>query len=274
MKIFGKKIEPTGDMSFLSHLEALRWHVVRSVVVILVVSIIAFFYKEFLFDTILFGPKKVDFPTYKAMCWLGDKLKIDGMCITELAFKLQSIELSQQFTLHMWTAVVAGFIISFPYVFYELWRFISPALSEKELRYTRGVVFFSSLLFMMGVLFGYYVIAPLSINFLGTYSVSSEVENIFTLDSFISIITMLTLASGIVFELPIVVYFLSKIGILTPAFMRNYRRHAIVVILIVAAVITPSPDVTSQMLVFIPLFCLYEISIFISAVVNRNRIKN
>ena len=260
-------------MTFLQHLEALRWHVVRIVIAIAITSVVMFFFKEFMFDVILFGPKKIDFPTYRAMCWLGNKLNVDGLCITELPFKLQSIELSQQFTLHMWTAIVAGFIVSFPYVFYEIWKFISPALTQTELTYTKGVVFFSSLLFVLGVLFGYYVIAPLSINFLGSYSVSNEVENIFTLDSYISIITNLTLASGIVFELPIVVYFLSKIGLLTPAFMQNYRRHAIVVILIIAAVITPSPDVTSQMLVFVPLYGLYEISIFISAVVNRKRAK-
>jgi sec-independent protein translocase protein TatC len=260
-----------GEMSFLQHLEELRWHLVRSTIVVTVLAVVAFFNKDLLFDGIILAPKKPDFPTYRAMCWLAEKLSIDGLCIKELPFKLQSTELAQQFTLHMWVAFVAGLIIGFPYVLWEIWRFIKPALSDKEKSYTTGVVFFATLLFFTGVLFGYYVIAPLSINFLGSYSVSSEVQNIFTIDSFISIITMLTIAAGIVFQLPIVVYFLSKIGLLTPAFMRTYRKHAIVVILIIAAVITPSPDVTSQLLVAFPLLLLYEISILIAAVVSKNR---
>lgn len=263
-----KQVE--GEMSFLQHLEALRWHLVRATIVVCVLAVIAFFNKDLLFDGIILAPKKPDFPTYRAMCWLSEKLSIEDLCIKELPFRLQSTELAQQFTLHMWVAFVAGLIIGFPYVLWEIWRFIKPALSDKERKYTSGVVFFASLLFFMGVLFGYYVIAPLSINFLGSYSVSSEVQNIFTIDSFISIITMLTIAAGVVFQLPIVVYFLSKIGLLTPAFMRAYRKHAIVVILIIAAVITPSPDVTSQLLVAFPLLLLYEISILIAAVVNRN----
>lgn len=260
-----------GEMSFLQHLEALRWHLVRATIAVCVLALFAFFQKEFLFDVIILGPKKVDFPTYRAMCWLAEKLSIDDLCINEIPFKLQSTELSQQFTLHMWVAFFAGFIMAFPYILWEIWRFIKPALSEKESRYTKGIVFTSSFLFFLGVLFGYYVIAPLSINFLGSYSVSSEVQNIFTIDSFINIITMLTLAAGIVFQMPIVVFFLAKIGLLTPAFMRAYRKHAIVVILIVAAVITPSPDVTSQMLVAFPLLLLYEISIWIAAIVNRKK---
>ncbi len=256
-------------MSFLQHLEELRWHLVRSVIVITVLALVAFFNKELLFDGIILGPKKPDFPTYKAMCWLAQKLSVEDLCIEQLPFKLQSTELSQQFTLHMWVAFIAGLIMGFPYLLWEVWRFIKPALSAREKKYTTGVVFFASLLFFTGVLFGYYVIAPLSINFLGSYTVSSEVQNIFTIDSFISIITMLTIAAGVVFQLPIVVYFLSKIGILTPGFMRAYRKHAIVVILIIAAIITPSPDVTSQLLVAFPLLLLYEISIFIAAAVNR-----
>lgn len=259
------------EMSFLQHLEALRWHLMRSTVVVALLSVFLFFQKEWLFDSVILAPKKTDFPTYRIMCWLAQKFSIDDLCIKEISFKLQSTEMAQQFTLHMWVAFVAGLIIGFPYILWEIWRFIKPALSDKEIKYTSGIVFTSSVLFFMGVLFGYYVIAPLSINFLGSYSVSSEVQNIFTIDSFISIITMLTIAAGIVFQLPIVVYFLAKIGLLTPAFMRNYRKHAIVVILIVAAVITPSPDVTSQMLVAFPLLLLYEISIWIAAIVNRKR---
>ncbi|MBL7925347.1 MAG: twin-arginine translocase subunit TatC [Bacteroidia bacterium] len=267
-------VAASDDMTFLQHLEALRWHLMRASIVVILISIAAFFQKEWLFDTVLFGPKKADFPTYKFMCWLAEKLSIDDLCISEISFKLQSTEMSQQFTLHMWVAFYAGLVMSFPYVLWELWRFIKPALSVKEKQYTTGVVFVSSLLFFLGVLFGYYVIAPLSINFLGSYSVSTEVQNIFTIDSFISIITMLTLATGVVFQLPILVFFLAKIGLLTPGFMRAYRKHALVVILIIAAVITPSPDVTSQILVALPLYALYEISIGIAAlVVSRSNAK-
>lgn len=253
-------------MSFLGHLEQLRWHLVRSAIAVSVTSLIAFINKDILFDGIILGPKRPEFITYRYLCKIGQKLNLD-LCIKEIPFKLQSTELSQQFTLHMMAAFIAGFIIATPYILWETWRFIAPALSPKEKKYSAGFVFFSSLLFLTGVLFGYFIIAPLSINFLGTYSVSTQVQNIFTLDSFISIITFLTLAAGVVFELPMVVFFLSKMGIITPKFMRQYRKHATLVILLVAAVITPSPDVTSQMLVALPLYFLYEVSIWISAAV-------
>lgn len=267
--LFNRKSNPD-EMSFLQHLEALRWHLVRSVVAVCVLAVVAFLNKALLFDGIILAPKKSSFITYRFFCWLARKVEVD-FCISEIPFSLQSTELSKQFTLHMWVAFVAGFILSAPYIFWELWQFFKPALSAKERKYTTGVVFFASLLFLTGVLFGYFVIAPLSINFLGTYTVSDQVQNIFTLDSFISIIVFMTLASGIVFELPIVIYFLSKIGIVTPAFLRAYRRHAIVIILIIAAVITPSPDVTSQMLVAVPLYLLFEVSILISSFVYNRR---
>jgi sec-independent protein translocase protein TatC len=171
----------------------------------------------------------------------------------------------------MWVAFVTGCVLGFPYLVWELWRFIKPALSDREIKYSKGIVFFTSLLFLLGILFGYYIISPLSINFLGSYKVSEEISNQISMASYINIVTVMTLSCGFVFELPMVIYFLSKIGIMSPAFMRKYRKHAMVVNLILAAVITPSPDVTSQMLVAIPLFLLYEISIFVSAAVERNK---
>lgn len=268
MSRFFKKSDPNAEMSFLEHLEALRWHLVRSVSVVLIISVAAFVNKSFIFDKIIFGPKNVDFPTYHALCWLSEKLSID-MCIRELPFTLINISMAGQFTVHMWVAFVTGFVVGFPYLLWELWRFIKPALTQKEKGYSSGIVFFTSLLFITGVLFGYYVISPMSINFLGSYQVSGEVKNQISLDSYISTVTILTFASGIVFELPIVVYFLSKIGLITPQFMRKYRKHAMVVNLIIAAVITPSPDITSQLLVAIPLFLLYEVSIYVSATVVK-----
>lgn len=269
-KIF-KHPDPNTEMSFLDHLEALRWHLVRSALVVMSLSVLAFIRKDILFDKVIFGLKNPDFPTYRVLCWLSQKYKMD-LCITDFDFDLISINLSGQFTTHMFVAFIAGLVIGMPYLLWEIWRFIKPALSSKEIKYSRGIVFFTTSLFLTGVLFGYFVISPMSINFLGTYQVSNLVKNQINLDSYISTITILTLASGVIFELPMVVYFLSKLGLITPAFMRIYRKHSMVVILIIAALITPSPDVTSQLLVAIPLFLLYEISIFISAaVVNKEK---
>jgi sec-independent protein translocase protein TatC len=270
--LFGNKNNPGGEMSFLGHLEALRWHLVRSVVVVMVLAVVLFCFKEFLFDTILLAPKNPHFLTYRALCFLSHRFHLsDDLCVSQIDFMLISTDISAQFTTHMWTAFIGGVVVSFPYIIWELWRFVKPALHANEQRYAKGIVFYTSFLFLMGVLFGYYVITPMSVNFLGTYQVSEQVKNTITLDSFISIVTTMTVITGVVFELPIVVYFLTKIGILTPKFMRTYRRHAIVVILILAAVITPTSDATTLTLVFIPLYVLYEISIFVSAYVVKKK---
>jgi sec-independent protein translocase protein TatC len=270
MSRFFRNSDSKAEMSFMEHLDALRWHLFRSVIAIITLAVIAFLNKELIFDTVIFGPKHPDFPTYRALCWLSEKLSID-MCIKDFKFIIISVEMSGQFTMHMWVAFISGLIVGFPYLLWEVWRFVKPALTSKEKQYSTGIVFFTSMLFLIGVLFGYYVIAPLSINFLGSYQVSEQVKNQISLDSYISTITFLTFASGIVFELPMVIYFLSKIGIVTPQFMRTYRKHAVVIILIVAAVITPSPDVTSQILVAIPLYLLYEVSIFVSVIVVKKQ---
>lgn len=263
---------PAGEMSFLGHLEALRWHLVRSVMVVMVLAVTLFCFKEFLFDGVLLAPKNPHFFTYRALCYLTHKFHLsDDLCVTQINFILISTDISAQFTTHMWAAFVGGVVVGFPYVVWELWRFIKPALRENEQRYAKGIVFYTSFLFLTGVLFGYYVITPMSVNFLGTYQVSEAVKNNIALDSFISIVTTMTVITGIVFELPIVVYFLTKIGILTPKFMRTYRRHAIVIILILAAVITPTSDATTLTLVFIPLYILYEVSIFVSAYVMKQK---
>ncbi len=269
MALFNNNSEKA-EMSFLEHLEALRWHLMRAVIAVLTLAIILFFYREIVFDNFLFAPKHPDFWTYRMLCLLSDYLEMgDALCIRELPFELINTELSGQFTMHIWVSFVAGFILAAPYVLWEIWSFIKPALHEKERKYSKGVVFFSTLLFFAGVLFGYYVIVPLSINFLGSYQVSADVKNMIAMDSFVSTVTTITFASGIVFELPIVIYFLTQIGLMTPQFMRTYRKHAMVIILIVATVITPSPDVTSQLLVAFPLYLLYELSIFVSMYVVK-----
>ena len=260
-------------MSFLDHVEELRWHLVRAFIAIFSFAIVAFFSKKILFDQIILAPKDPDFITYRIFCNISRWLGLDeALCMTEVPFKLQNIDMAGQFTTHLWVSFVAGFIVAFPYIIYEFWRFVSPGLHENERKSSRGIIFITSLLFLLGVAFGYFIISPFSVQFLTTYTVSDEVVNRIDLSSFISTVTSVTLASGLVFELPVIVYFLSKAGLLTPALMRTYRKHAIVVILILSAIITP-PDLTSQILVTLPVLLLYEISIRVSGRIERKRIK-
>lgn len=256
-------------MSFLQHLEELRWHLIRSAAAVIIFAMLAFMNREIVFDKLILAPKNADFFTYRLLCKLGNKFNLgDAICIRELSFNLINIELSGQFSAHLMISLYAGLALAFPYIIWELWRFIKPGLHAHERKYANGIVFFTSLLFFSGALFGYFVIVPMSVNFLGTYQVSTLVANQISLGSFVSAVTTLTLVTGLVFELPILVYFLTKIGVLTPTFMRTYRRHAIVVLLIISAIITP-PDVTSQILVCLPLLALYEISIFVSGYVLK-----
>ena len=257
-------------MSFLDHLEELRWHLIRALLAIVVFAVAAFLAKDFVWNTLILGPSRPDFLTFRILCAAGERLNSDGLCIQELPFIIQSRKMTGQFSMHITSSVVLGLIFSFPYVFWEMWRFISPGLYINEKRHARGAVFFVSLLFLIGVLFGYYVIAPLSINFLSNYQVDPTVMNEFDITSYVSTVTMIILACAFVFQLPVVVYFLSKIGFITPRLMRRFRKHAIVVILILGALLTP-PDPISQILIAIPLLGLYEISIFISRFVIRRQ---
>jgi len=267
------ELDSKSEMSFVDHLEVLRWHLVRSVSAILVVAIVAFLNKRFVFDVIILAPKNVEFITYKMFCLLSQKLQLgEALCIEEIPFVVSNIQMTGQFTKHILVSVVLGIVVASPYIIWEIWRFVKPGLHQSEKKYTKAVVFWTSFLFISGVLFGYYLITPLSINFLGSYQVSEEVSNQITLGSYISTITMLTLTCGLIFELPLGVYFLSKIGLITPKLMRTYRKHSIVTILALAAIITP-PDVVSQLLISFPLLLLYEISIHISAaVVKKSKI--
>ncbi len=262
------------DMSFLEHLEALRWHLMRSAVVILAIAVTLFCYDSFVFGKVIFGPIKADFLTYRALCKVSHLMGLaDGLCITNMPIqKFYNTSLTGQFGMHMWVSFVGGIVLGFPYLLWELWRFIRPALHTREQKNTRGFVFFASLLFITGILFSYFVIVPLTVLFLGGYYVGDhDVENIITMDSYISNVTTLTLITGIVFELPILVFFLTKFGIMSPTFMRKYRKHAVVVILIAAALITPSSDVATQLVVAFPLYLLYEVSIFVSKYVVKKQ---
>ena len=268
-----KKIgSPEKEMSFLDHLEELRWHLIRSTIAVVILALLAFIFKDFIFDTLIFGPKHPDFPTYKMFCNISRSLGMDTFCFQELPFRIQSRTMAGQFSAHMWTSIYAGIIVAFPYILYEFWRFISPGLKEKERNSSRGFLIIASILFFLGGLFGYYLITPLSINFLGSYQVSKEVFNDFDLDSYISLVRTSVLACGIVFELPIIMYILTKIGLVTPEILRKYRKFALIIVLVLSAVITP-PDIVSQIIVAIPILILYEVSIHISKIVIRNQLR-
>ena len=259
------------EMTFLDHLEELRWHLIRATLSVIILGSIAFLLKGFIFDYILFGPKKTDFVTYQWFCQISQTLgQGNSFCITEMPFRIQSRTMAGQFSAHLWTSILAGFIVGFPYVLYEFWRFISPGLHVNERKNARGFIFVASLLFFLGVLFGYYIVTPLSINFLGNYTVSQEVFNDFDLSSYIGMLRASVLASGLIFELPILIYFFTKIGLLTPAFLRKNRKFALVIVLSLSAIITP-PYIASQIIVTIPILILYEVSIWISKWVYKRQ---
>lgn len=260
------------QMSFLDHLEELRWHIIRSLAAIVVLAIAAFSSKSFVFDILIFGPSKPDFWTFKMLCKIGDLINSDTLCIDSIPFLIQSRNMTGQFTMHLISSFILGFIVAFPYIFWEIWRFIGPGLHSTERKVSRGAVFFVTLLFTVGVLFGYYIMTPLAVNFLANYQVSELVVNEFDITSYVSTVTTLVMGSGILFQLPMVVYFLSKVGIVTPGLMKQYRKHAIIVILFLGAMLTP-PDPLSQILIAFPLFGLYQFSILISASVERNKLK-
>jgi sec-independent protein translocase protein TatC len=267
---FFKNSPDKAEMSFIDHLEELRWHIMRSVIALLIGGVTVFVNMDFFFRNVVMGPAHKDFITYRLLCKISHAIGLGkSMCLDEVSLKLISTEMSSQFMMSFTIAMVGGFIVVFPYVFWEFWRFTKPALTEKEQQKTRGVIFWVSVLFFMGVGFGYYLIAPYTVNFFASYTLDPLIANTFTVSDYIDNIVSLVLGSGIVFQLPLVVYFFSKVGLLTPSFLRSNRKYAFVIILVIAAVITP-PDVVSQMIVTLPLLLLYEISIWISARVVKD----
>ena len=262
-----------GEMSFLDHLEELRWLLVRSTIAIIIMACVTYFISDYLFDVIIFGPTRPSFFTYTFFCDLSHRLGFaESICITEMPFIIQNTEMEGQVNVFVWMCVLAGFILSFPYILWEVWKFIGPALYEKEKKNAKVFVFSSSLLFFLGVIFGYFVVIPMSVNFVATFTVSDVVKNQFTLDSYMGMVKTSILASGLFFELPIIIYFLTKLGLVTPEFLRKYWKYAVVIILIVAAIVTP-PDVVSQTIVAIPMLIIYEVSILISKIVVLNKKK-
>ena len=251
------------EMSFLDHLEELRWHIIRCTIAIIATATFAFLGKRFLFDQLIFGPTKTDFFTYDLLCKASTLIGYDSFCNTSFDFEVQSRTMAGQFSAHIWTSITFGFIIAFPYILYEFWRFISPGLYSNERKNSRGFIFTSSILFFIGVLFGYYVICPLSINFLGTYSVADQVHNDFDLNSYIGLVRASVLASGLIFELPIIIYVLTKIGLVTNEFLKRHRKYALGIVLIFAGIIPP-PDVASKINVALPVISIYQVSILIA----------
>ncbi|HTE34122.1 MAG TPA: twin-arginine translocase subunit TatC [Chryseolinea sp.] len=260
------------EMSFLDHLEELRWHLIRSLIAVVTLTIVAFLGARWVFEKIIFAPARPEFPTYRALCKLGAFLHYDGLCITDIPFKVQSRNMTGQFTMHIMASFIIGLVIAFPYICWEIWRFVKPGLQVNERKYSRGAVGAISFLFFLGVTFGFYVIAPWMVYFLANYSISDMVVNEFDITSYVSTVVLLVLGSGLLFQLPVIIYFLTKVGIVTPEFLRKYRRHSIIIILIVAAIVTP-PDPLSQMLITIPLYLLFELSILISASVAKRKAK-
>ncbi|MDE5418322.1 twin-arginine translocase subunit TatC [Labilibaculum sp. DW002] len=265
-----EEVKEEDGMSFLEHLEELRWHLMRSVIAVMAFAVVAFIFYDFIFNVLILAPKNPEFFTNRMFSLLSDYTGVESLKINTKPFQVININMAGQFATHITVSLVIGLIAGFPYLFFEFWRFVKPALYKKEQKHARGSIFYTSFLFALGVAFGYYVITPLSVHFLGSYNVSSQVMNQINLNSYISTVTSIVLASGIIFELPILIFFLSKIGLVSPEFLRKYRKHSIVLILILSAIITP-PDIFSQVLVCLPLMLLYEIGIKISKNVQKKQ---
>jgi sec-independent protein translocase protein TatC len=272
-KVKNKK-EPTPEkvMTFWDHLEELRGNLLRSLIAIVLLAIVAFLNREIIFDVIILAPSRPGFITNVGLCWVAHQLNINALCLDDVNLQIININMSGQFLTHMYISIVAGVILSFPYILWEIYRFVKPAMHDNERKYSQGGVFISSLLFMLGILFSYFLIVPLTVNFLGTYHVSESVFNQISLSSYISTVVSVTFAVGVVFELPILVYFLTKIGVITPDFLKKNRRYMYVILLILSAIITP-PDMFSQILVVFPLIGLYEFSITVSRRVYKKQLE-
>ncbi len=275
-KSFFKKIRgqdaDDAEMSFIDHLEALRWHVVRSIFAILVFGILFFVFIDWIFDNVIMGPTRNDFISYRVLCSLSHKLHMgDSLCMPPMELNLQVTSVSGTFMSSITIAFAGGLLFALPYVLWEVWRFVKPALKTEELNYTRGVIFWISLFFFMGAAFGYFLMAPFTFNFLANYKIGTQGILLYRpmLSDYLDSLIDITLGAGLAFELPMASWILSKMGLVTPKFLRTYRKYAYVALLVIAAIITPSPDWGSQLIVVIPLVMLYELSILISARVNK-----
>jgi sec-independent protein translocase protein TatC len=268
--------EEKAEMTFIDHLEELRQHIIRSVIAILVMAAIIFIYRDWVFENVNTGPINPDFISYRLLCDFSHWAHMgDALCMPPVKINMQTTTFGGQFLSSISLALIGGILISFPYIFWEFWRFIKPALKDKELSNTRFIIFWVSFFFFTGAAFGYFLLGPFTFNFLGSFTLGTKgvLETRPTLTDYLDNLTNLILGCGIAFELPVLAYILTKIGLITPVYLRKIRKYAVVVILLAAAIITPSPDWMSQLIVFIPLFTLYELSILVSAKVSKQRIK-
>jgi sec-independent protein translocase protein TatC len=269
-----RKQQGTEEMSFIDHLEELRWHLIRSVIAILICAIVVFVFSEYVVDTILFGPTRADFVSARWLCSLGHTIGIgDVLCFKQVDAKFLETTMTGQFIASFTVAFVGGFILAFPYVFWEFWRFVKPALSEKERKTTRGVIFWVSLLFLGGVAFGYFILTPFMVNFYFNYKLSEQITIMPTFSDYLENLIYTTAGIGVLFQMPLLMMVLARIGIITAKFLRKYRRHAFVIIIIAAAIITPSTDPFSLAIVTIPLYLLFEASVVLAARINRRQEK-
>lgn len=267
------------EMSFFDHIEALRWHLIRASVAIIIFTCFVFYYFKWIYSNVIMGPSRESFFTYRMMCRMGDFFQnlnpkwfsAKDFCVDKINIHLINTEMAGQFTLMINSSLIIGMTLGIPYLLWEIWRFIKPALHEKERKAASGFVFYASFLFLLGVSFGYFIISPLSLKFLSGFTVSDSIQNLFSIDSYISSVATLTLATGVVFQMPILVYILSSLGILTAKFMRNTRRYAIVIILVIAAIVTPTPDMLTMSIVSLPLFVLYEVGIVVAGLVEKRK---
>lgn len=265
--------QDTKKMSFFGHLEELRWRLVKSAIVILVFAVVLFIFRKEAMDHVFLSMLYPDFPTYVWFCDLGKMVGVDDLCVSApLKMQVMNNTMMGQFSSSMFYSIVGGIILAFPFLFYQIWTFLKPGLKLNEINASKGILIYTSLLFFLGITFGYFILSPLCVQFAGTFELSSGIINLPSISSYMSMIVMTTFYTGLLFELPVLIFLLTKIGVLGPAFLRKYRKHAIVVVLILSAIITP-PDVLSQIIVTIPILILYEISIFISARVEKNKLK-
>ena len=261
-------------MTFIDHLEALRWHILRSLLAWTAGGILIFIYRDWIFDNVIFAPAHTNFISYAVLCKISHSLHLgQALCMPPVNIQLQGNTVSGPFISALNISMVGGLIIAFPYLFYEIWKFIKPALSSKELKYGRKSIFWVSFCFFLGASFGYFVLAPFTFNFLANFQLGSigSYKYIPTLDDYISTLNNILLGCGISFELPILAFFLAKIGIITAKFLTKYRKYALIIILVVAAILTPSPDWISQAIVALPLVLLYEISILLVKRVDKEK---
>jgi len=264
------QVKDETNMSFLDHLDDLRKHLMRAVIYVLVATVFCFVFAQEMVDIIIFAPSKESFPTIRLLCKIGQDLYHDGrLCMGSVPLDMQNIDVAGQFTYSFRIAFVGGVIIAFPFIINQIWLFVKPALSPKEVRKTRSMTFYTTLLFLLGVLFGYYMLSPISLNFFGNYKLSPEIQNKFAFQSVINLVTTLCLATGLIFQLPLLMYFIAKIGLLSSEFLKKNRRYSIVIMVVLAAIVTP-PDVLSQMLLVIPLIGLYELGVFLVKRVEKN----